>query len=178
MKNVAVFVDVSNLYYTVNHIFKGRKVDYAAYLAYAARGYSLVKAVAYGAKIGREADHFIKLLQEIGFETKYKDVKIFTNKGNRQTRKADWDVGISIDVVNFILENRVDKIVLGSADSDMGPLVEWIINQGIECHVLACNISKDLSKLATSFEEIGPSLLVQEMPPPARPNLFTETIPA
>jgi len=156
---VAVFVDLSNLYYTVDKYFNGRRLSYSYYLKRATGGEKLIKAVAYGSKIGEQADRFIGMLSAFGFETKYKEVKTII-RGDRIIHKADWDVGISMDVVDFLSNHNVDRIVLGSADSDMAPLVKWIINQGVKCHILAANISYELKAVATSWEEINESFLI------------------
>lgn len=78
-------------------------------------------------------------------------------KAKKDIRKANWDVGIAIDVVRMI--NRLDTIVIGSADGDFAALVEWIKEQGCRCNIIACEISSDLKGVADSCIEIDESLL-------------------
>ncbi len=80
-----------------------------------------------------------------------------TLKRKRSTRKADWDVGIAIDIVRLI--QRVDTIILGSADSDLAPVVEYVREQGCRCVIYACNISKELREVANATIEIDENIL-------------------
>ncbi len=78
-------------------------------------------------------------------------------RGKKDIRKADWDVGLAIDVVRIV--DRVDQVVIGSADGDLAPLVEWVKEQGCRCIVFACNISRELRDVADEVIEIDEALL-------------------
>jgi uncharacterized LabA/DUF88 family protein len=78
-------------------------------------------------------------------------------RGKKDIRKADWDVGLAIDVVRIV--DRVDQVVIGSADGDLAPLVEWVKEQGCRCIVFACNISRELRDVADEVIEIDDALL-------------------
>ncbi len=159
MKRIGVFVDVSNLYYCVGKKFLKRKLDYRKYLHFVADIGEVVKAVAYGSQVGEEAKGFIYCLNETGFQTKFKAVKSYHEEAGLR-RKADWDVGIAIDIVRMI--ERFDMVILGTADGDLEPIVDWCMDQGVDVLVLACGISKDLKDRATSFIEIPESLLEEK----------------
>jgi uncharacterized LabA/DUF88 family protein len=78
-------------------------------------------------------------------------------RSKKDIKKADWDVGLAIDVVRVV--NRVDIVVLGSGDGDLAPLVEYIKEQQAQCVICACNISRELHDVADSCIEIDEDLL-------------------
>jgi len=106
----------------------------------------------------KEATGFIHFLKSIGFIIKYKTPKTYHNDGVMR-RKADWDVSIAIDMIDLVRSEAVDLIVLGSADGDMIPAVQWVQNHGVRCVVVACGINRDLKNAAYDFIEIYDSLL-------------------
>jgi uncharacterized LabA/DUF88 family protein len=156
MKRIGVFVDVSNLYYCIGKKYEYRKLDYRKYLNFISDFGELVKVIAYGSQLSNEAAGFIHCLEKTGFQTKFKTVKTF-NSENELRRKADWDVGIAMDIVNMI--DRFDMVILGTADGDLEPVVDWAIRRGVDVVILACGISRDLKEKATKFIEIPESLL-------------------
>ena len=155
-KRIGIFCDVSNLYYCIGKKFDKRKLDYREYLQYAKDLGDVQHAHAYGAQLNNEASGFIHCLRQIGFEPKYKSPKDYHNKDNFKS-KADWDVGIAIDIVRMI--DRMDMIILGTADGDLTPVVEWAKEQGVDVIILACGISRELKDAATKFIEIPESML-------------------
>ena len=155
-KRIGIFVDLSNLYYCVNKKFKNRKIDYSKYVAFIEDLGEIIKSYAYGAQKDNEAQNFIYQLKQLGFTTKYKTPKEFYNQGQIRF-KANWDVGIVIDLVETL--GRFDMVILGSADGDMAPVVEWLKRKGVDVIVLACIISKDLREVASQAIEIPESLL-------------------
>ncbi len=158
MKRILVCVDVSNLYYCIGKKYEGRRLNYAAYVEYIKDLGEILKMVAYGAQLGKEANAFIHCLRKLGFETKYKAPRVFKN-GPHTRRKADWDVGIAIDIVNAIEMRSVDMIILGTADGDLTPCVEWARARGVDVVVLACGVARELKKSASYFIEIPESFL-------------------
>lgn len=156
MKRIGVFVDVSNIYYCIGKKFEGRKLDYRAYLDYIRDLGEITKVIAYGSQLSTEAAGFIHCLQKIGYQTKFKSVKTYS-QDQELRRKADWDVGITMDIVNMI--DRFDMIILGSADGDLEPVVDWAMRRGVDVIILACGISRDLKDKSTQFIEIPESLL-------------------
>jgi len=155
-KRIGVFVDVSNLYYCISKKFDKRKLDYRKYMKFIQDFGSISHAIAYGAQLKNEAVGFIHCLKQIGFEPKYKSPKDYHNKDNFK-RKADWDVGIAIDVVRMI--DHLDMVILGTADGDLTPLVEWVKERGVEIVVLSCGISRELKDVANKYIEIPESML-------------------
>ena len=157
---IGVFADVGNLFYCINKRFPGRKLDYRKYLEKAINGNDLYRAFAYGGQIGDHATDFILCLRDIGYEPKFKEPKQYEVGTKREIGKADWDVGISIDVVTLL--NMIDIVIIGSSDPDLVPLVNYVRAKGVPCHIFACGIARDLKNSANSYCEIDESLLVEE----------------
>jgi len=155
-KRIGIFADVSNLYYCLGKKFGGRKLNYEAYYKYVSGLGEIQRAIAYGAQEHSEAEDFISCLKIIGFETKYKTPKSY-GAGDNIKKKADWDVGIAVDIIE--MADKLDMIFLGTADGDLEPVVEWSQRKGIEVIILACGISRDLRETAGTAIEIPESLL-------------------
>lgn len=151
---MALFCDIDNLYYCINKRYPSRKLDYEKYIE-AVRGDNiLMRAFAYGTEINDNNKNFKNRLKMIGFETKYKK-NIPGSKGEQ--RINDWNVGISMEIVRLI--ERVDCIIIGSADPRLTPLAEWIRERGVRCVIFACGISKELKIASNDYIEIKDDLL-------------------
>ena len=163
-KQVGIFIDVSNLYNSISKKFTGKKLNYQEYMEFM-KDYGEIKmAVAYGAQLHNEARKFIHCLKQIGYTTKWKSPKVFHNDHASLTeirRKADWDVGIAIDIVDAVLNNNIDRVIIGTADSDLAAVVEWCMKRDVDVIIVATGISKDLKKLVgeDNYTEIPESLL-------------------
>jgi uncharacterized LabA/DUF88 family protein len=121
MNKVSIFVDVQNIYYTTKQIHKCH-FNYNAFWAKATSNREVVKAVAYAIDRGDEKQRqFQNILRAIGFEIKLKPF-IQRNDGSA---KGDWDVGITIDVMENAKNS--DVVVLASGDGDFNLLVSKII---------------------------------------------------
>lgn len=168
-QRIGLFVDISNIFYCVGKKFTGRKVNYEAYLALVRAQGEILRSLAYGAQREKEAQGFITCLKHLGFETRYKAPKIFTI-GDKQIRRIDWGVGITLDVVRML--DKVDMVVLGSADPEFVPLVEFVQERGVPCVIVACGINKDLKAVAQQYIEITEEQLepASETPEPEAPK--------
>lgn len=157
-KRVGVFADVSNLYYSIAKKFDNSKLNYRAYMKFIKPLGTITRSIAYGAQREGEAQDFINYLKSVGFLIKYKAPKTYYNEGQLR-RKADWDVGIAVDMIDAVLGDDVDLIVLASADGDMTPVVQWVQRRGVKCIVFGCGISHDLKTCASESIEIYEGLL-------------------
>ncbi len=121
-QRVGVFIDTQNLYHSARNLYKAR-VNFGAVLKDAVAGRKLVRAVAYviTTEAGDEKN-FFEALTKLGIETKTKDLQIFAGG----VKKADWDVGLAVDVMK--MANRLDTVVIVSGDGDFVPLVEYLQN--------------------------------------------------
>jgi len=121
---VAVFVDVQNIYYTSKEAF-GRSFDYRKFWKQLSSEGDVVAAKAYATN--KKDDGQIKFqdaLRHIGFEVK---LKPFIQRSDGSA-KGDWDVGITIDVLDQ-LKNDVDLIVLLSGDGDFSLLLDKVSSE-------------------------------------------------
>ena len=116
-KKVSLFVDVQNIYYTTRHTFS-RNFDYNHFWAQATQGRKVEHAYAYAIDRGDEKQRqFQNILRAIGFEVKLKPY-IQRRDGSA---KGDWDVGITLDVIESAADT--DIIVLASGDGDFDQLL-------------------------------------------------------
>lgn len=150
-------MDISNLYYCVRKQYgDSKRLDYERFVAHVMQEVNVRKAIAYGAEMNHAASGFKAVLRRLGFETKYKQPKVYANpEPGRETRKADWDVGMAMDVVR--LAKDFDIIIFGTADGDLAPCIEYVREQfpDKECWVMACGISRELKAIAHRWWEIG-----------------------
>jgi len=127
---IGVFVDVQNIYYTTRDAF-GRSFDYRAFWQHLTQQGDVVTANAYA--ISRNVDDqkkFQSALRHIGFEVKLKPY-IQRSDGSA---KGDWDVGITIDILEAAKE--LDQIVLLSGDGDFAILLKHVMEKyGVKTHV-------------------------------------------
>lgn len=118
MEKVAIFADVQNIYYTTRQSYQ-RHFDYQAFWAQATAGREVVAAFAYAIDKGDSKQQgFQQILRNIGFEVKLKPY-IQRSDGSA---KGDWDVGITLDVIDYAA--KVDVIVLLSGDGDFDLLLD------------------------------------------------------
>ncbi|MBL6987600.1 MAG: NYN domain-containing protein [Methylobacter sp.] len=118
MEKVAIFADVQNIYYTTKQSYR-RHFNYAAFWAQATANREVVAALAYAIDKGDSKQQgFQQILRNIGFEVKLKPY-IQRSDGSA---KGDWDVGITLDVIDYA--NRVDVIILLSGDGDFDLLLD------------------------------------------------------
>jgi uncharacterized LabA/DUF88 family protein len=115
MKKVAVFVDVQNVYYTTKQFYNCH-FNYNAFWTKATSNREVVKAVAYAIDRGDEKQRqFQNILKAIGFELK---LKPFIQRSDG-SRKGDWDVGITLDVMEYAKGSDVVVLVSGDGDFDL-----------------------------------------------------------
>ena len=131
-QRVGVFVDVANMYHSAKNVFNAR-VNFQEILNEAVAGRKLVRANAYVVKSpSQEEQSFLEALTKQGFDLKIKDLQIYPSGA----KKADWDVGLSIDAVK--LADKVDAVVIVSGDGDYIPLLTYLReNKGCTVEVMA-----------------------------------------
>ena len=115
-------VDVSNMYHSAKNLYN-KRVDFEEILKGAVEGRKLIRAIAYVIKTETEEEMpFFEALSQQGFEVKMKDLQIFAGGA----KKADWDVGITVDAMK--LADKLDVIILVTGDGDYLPLVSYLQN--------------------------------------------------
>jgi uncharacterized LabA/DUF88 family protein len=156
-ETVAVFVDVQNIYYTTRQCFS-RHFDYNNFWAEVTRGRKVVAAIAFA--IDRDDERqkqFQSILRAIGFEVKLRPF-IQRNDGSA---KGDWDVGITLDVLEYA--PQADVVVLASGDGDFDLLVDKIRHKhqvSVEVYGVAALSAASLIRAADKFVPIEDHLLL------------------
>ncbi|MCB9798478.1 NYN domain-containing protein [Candidatus Nomurabacteria bacterium] len=119
-QRVGVFIDVQNMYYSAKNLF-GKKVNFGNIVSEMVGDRKLIRAIAYVVRTESQDElPFFEALYNLGIETREKDLQIYPG-GNK---KADWDVGLTVDAIR--LAQSLDAIVLVSGDGDYLPLVEYL----------------------------------------------------
>jgi uncharacterized LabA/DUF88 family protein len=157
MNKVVLFVDIQNVYYTVRQAFK-RNFDYNKFWSMATNDRQVIKAVAYAIDRGdKKQQEFQNILRAIGFEVKLKPY-IQRSDGSA---KGDWDVGITIDAMEY--SESADVVVLVSGDGDFDLLVNKLrVNKGkfVEVYGVSQLTSISLMNAASKFIPIENNLLM------------------
>lgn len=157
VERVAIFVDVQNVYYTTKQAFD-RNFDYNAFWAAATQGRKVVKATAYAIDRGDEKQkQFQNILRAIGFEVK---LKPFIQRADGSA-KGDWDVGITLDVMEQSAE--VDTVILLSGDGDFDLLLDRVrarYSVKAEVYGVAQLTAASLIRAASVFVPIEGGLLL------------------
>ncbi len=156
-KRIAVFVDVQNIYYTTRQSF-GRQFNYQALWQQLSDRGNIAIANAYATHRGDDKQlKFQNALKHIGFTVK---LKPFIQRSDGSA-KGDWDVGITIDVLEAAKD--VDTVVLLSGDGDFDLLLEKIKKAyGVSAEVYGVPglTANSLIESANAFHQIGKELLL------------------
>ena len=149
-KNVALFVDVANLYYSARG--QDVDVDYVALLKTATKGRDLIRAYAYSGLDPENENQrkFIDFLNKNGYKVLTKDIRKF---GDGRV-KANLDIELVVDL--FRLADRMDIAVIVSGDGDFAPAIKALQDKGVRCEVISFrpNTSSDLIAVADEFIDI------------------------
>jgi uncharacterized LabA/DUF88 family protein len=157
LKKIAIFVDVQNIYYTTRDTYT-RQFNYKKLWQKISTEGEIVCANAYATHRGDDRQiKFQDALKHIGFTVK---LKPFIQRSDGSA-KGDWDVGITIDVMEIARE--VDTVILLSGDGDFGLLLEKIKNNysvSTEVYGVPALTAKNLIDTAGIFHPIDEDLLL------------------
>ncbi|WP_333609136.1 NYN domain-containing protein [Arsukibacterium sp.] len=157
MSSVTILVDVQNIYYTSREAFQ-RNFDYNAFWRQVTAGRTVLKAIAYAIDRGDEKQRqFQHILRAIGFEVK---LKPFIQRADGSA-KGDWDVGITLDAMEY--GQHSDVLVLASGDGDFALLAERLIEKyhtEVEVYGVPSLTAQGLVNAASRFIPIGADLLL------------------
>ena len=157
MKKIAIFVDVQNIYYTTRDAY-GRQFNYRKLWKKISAEGEIVSATAYAIHRGDDKQlKFQDALKHIGFNVKLKPY-IQRSDGSA---KGDWDVGITIDVMEIAKE--VDTVVLLSGDGDFDLLLEKTKKDyavSAEVYGVPSLTANSLIEAASSYHRIEDDLLL------------------
>ncbi|MCS5593674.1 MAG: NYN domain-containing protein [Porticoccaceae bacterium] len=162
MPKIAIFADVQNIYYTVKESF-GCHFNYRELWRQLSLEGDIVLANAYAIdRNDAQQRKFQQTLRNIGFDIKLKPY-IQRSDGSA---KGDWDVGITIDVMDAVASasHRVDWVVLLSGDGDFDRLLRRVGESG-EVQTLAYGASaltaQSLIEATDEFRPIEGALLLR-----------------
>ena len=123
-KNVAMFVDVANMYYAARG--QDVDVDYVALLKHATKGRDLIRAYAYtGLDPENENQRkFIDFLAKNGYKPVVKDIRKFGDG----RMKANLDIELVVDMMKTA--RNLDIAIVVSGDGDFAPAIRAVQEQG------------------------------------------------
>ena len=157
MKKIAVFADVQNIYYTSRQAY-GKQFNYRKLWQQLSEQGEIVSAYAYAIDRGdHQQQKFQSALKHLGFNVKFKTY-IQRSDG---TAKGDWDVGITIDVMEIAPD--VDTVILLSGDGDFAILLDKVksrFNVSTEAYGVPQLTAKALIDSCTVFHPIDAELLL------------------
>lgn len=158
MEKVILLVDVQNIYYTTQQIHHCN-FDYNEFWSQATANRDVVKAFAYAIDRGDEKQRqFQNILKAIGFEVK---LKPFIQRADGSA-KGDWDVGITIDAMEYA--KQADVVVLASGDGDFDLLAKKIrsdYHAAVEVYGVKQLTATSLIEAASKYIPIENSLLLK-----------------
>jgi uncharacterized LabA/DUF88 family protein len=157
VKKIAIFADVQNIYYTTREAY-GRQFNYRTLWQRTSAAGEIVSAIAYATHRGDDKQiKFQDALKHIGFTVKLKPY-IQRSDGSA---KGDWDVGITIDVMETA--KHVDTVILLSGDGDFDLLLEKIIKDyavSAEVYGVPALTANSLINAASVYHRIEDDLLL------------------
>ncbi len=149
-KNVAVFVDVANIFYAAKAA--GVDIDYVTLLKSASAGRDLVRAYAY---TGLDPDNenqrnFHDFLRRSNYKVVSKDIRKY---GDGKI-KANLDIELVVDMMKTA--RNLDIAIVVSGDGDFAPAIRAVQEQGVRVEVVSFrgNTSSDLMEVADLFTDI------------------------
>src|SRR5512146_2267699 len=149
-KNVAVFVDVANIFYAAKAA--GVDIDYVTLLKSAVAGRDFVRAYAYtGLDPENENQrNFHAFLARNGYRVVSKDIRKY---GDGKV-KANLDIELVVDMMKTA--RNLDVAVVISGDGDFAPAIRAVQETGVRVEVISFrgNTSSDLIDVADAFYDI------------------------
>ncbi len=157
LKKIAVFVDVQNIYYTTRDTY-GRQFNYRHLWKKISEQGEIVLANAYAiSRDDEQQQKFQKALRYIGFDVK---MKPFIQRSDGSA-KGDWDVGITIDIMEAA--QKVDTIILLSGDGDFAILLDKVVQDfqvQAQVYGVAALTAQALIKSASDYYQIDEQFLL------------------
>ncbi|HLB79194.1 MAG TPA: NYN domain-containing protein [Dongiaceae bacterium] len=150
-KNVAVFVDVANIFYAAKAA--GVDIDYVTLLKAATAGRDFVRAYAYTG-LDPENDNqrqFHAFLARSGYKVISKDIRKY---GDGRI-KANLDIELVVDLMKTA--RNLDIAVVVSGDGDFASAIRAVQEMGVRVEVISFrgNTSSDLIDAADQFTDIA-----------------------
>ena len=153
----AIFIDIQNIYYTTRDTFRS-SFNYRKFLQDLEPKNDIIKTFAYAIdRKDEKQQKFQHALRSLGIDVKLKPYISRSDGSN----KGDWDVGITIDILDYA--KKVEKIILLSGDGDFDILVRKVINTYgciFEIYGVKELTANSLKESATIFHPISRKYLI------------------
>jgi uncharacterized LabA/DUF88 family protein len=150
-QRVGVFIDTQNVYHSAKNIYHAR-ANFGNILKDSVAGRRLIRARAYSVTTeSGEEKGFFEALGKIGIEMITKDLQVFYGGA----KKADWDVGLTVDAITA--SPKLDTVILVTGDGDFIPLVEYLQTHGgcqVEVVSFGRSTSAKLKEAADDFLDL------------------------
>lgn len=159
-QRVGIFIDVQNMYYSARNLYDA-KVNFSSIVRRAVADRKLIRAIAYVVRTKtREEQPFIDALQKSGIETKEKELLEYVGG----QKKADWDVGITVDAIR--MSQILDSIIIVSGDGDFVPLLEYLKSHGRQAEVVSFRETTstklvEAADIYTNLSDVKEEVLIQ-----------------
>ena len=156
LQKVLILVDVQNVYYTCRQAYK-RNFNYNRFWQQINANSDIVNAFAYAIDKGdNKQREFQNILRAIGFDVK---LKPFIQRADGSA-KGDWDVGITVDALQYA--DNADEVQLVSGDGDFDILVEALKAKGkkVSVYGVPALTAESLQKAASEYIPIDAALLL------------------
>ena len=142
---IAVFVDVSSLFFAAKSIYQS-KVDYAALMKKVMGDRVAIRAIAYVLQrpdVNQKS--FIQALEQTGLQARVKEMKMRFDAGGREIPcRTSWATGITVEALT--IAPRVGTVVLATDDPAFVPLAETFKSMG--CRVEIAGFRSEQNELA------------------------------
>ncbi len=156
---LGVYLDISNLYYTVKSNNNGSKINFSKYLDFIKDlGEIKLKKAFVSVDDDTKNNLFHEMLCKLGFELIKQKLKVYKSFSGLD-KKCDLDVQLAVTLIEDI--DLYDRVIIGSADGDFLPVYKYLTDRGKQVIIVASKISQEVSQKYNSME-IPPSLLIEK----------------
>jgi len=151
-KKTAVFIDVSNIYYSQRTL--SWEIDYLKLIKFFKEKTNLTKAYFYSGVVStkKSQQKFFTKMGTFGYIVKTKEVKWIKNKEGKIIKgKGNLDIELALDMVLSL--KTYDTAILLSGDSDFEPVIKYLRSKKRKVIVISSrgHISRELARGADKY---------------------------
>jgi uncharacterized LabA/DUF88 family protein len=163
-QRVAIFIDGSNLYHSLEENCKRFDLDFAAFSKKLSKGRKIYRTYYYNVLRDAERNTQAYLDQQkflsVLYSTPYLEVRLGESKirGDTAVEKG-IDIMLATDLLKFAWNDLYDIAILVSGDGDFSYAVKAVKDTGkhVELAAFPSNLSSDLSNIADDREFFSPT---------------------